>query len=370
MRDVYPDLMLSIISTTGKDRKRDIPIDRSSILSLIKSEDLSVQPHIARHYSSCPEKTAEEIIRRCEKHKIEIIPIHDKKYPALLNEIYKPPPVLFVKGELNQNFRFFSIVGTRKSDKKSEDITRIIASSMAGSGFTVVSGMAMGIDRYAHQSALKCAGGTLAVLPNGIDVLYPYQNRDVFEAIENSRNSALVSEFPPGIIPGQKWVFARRNRIVSGISEGVVIIKAPYKSGAMITARYAMEQNREVFACPGYAFDPDYEGCHTLIKEGAHMVTSMDDIFRELNPETLFKSEKRNTVNPGKADPVITKNPVSDPGLTGLEQKIFKLLNRDGVDIDHLIRELGERTDTVLEAVTTLQIEGVAERVGNRVFLN
>jgi len=370
MNDIYPDLLLSIVSAKKGDLPEGAFVNRGNILSLIKSEKLSTQPHISKEYSTCPEKTADEIIRRCEKQKIEIIAIHNKKYPPLLKEIYKPPSVLFVRGELKSGGRFFSIVGTRKSDKKSEDITRTISSAMSSSGFTVVSGMAMGIDRFAHLSAVKCEGGTVAVLPNGIDVLYPYQNRDVFEAIEESNSSALVSEFPPGIVPGQKWVFARRNRLVSGISEGVVIIKAPLKSGAMITARYAMEQNREVFACPGHAFDSDYEGCHSLIKDGASLVTSMDDIFREINPETLFKVSGKTSdiIDNGNTAFLSDRNYLKS--LSGLEEKVAKLLNREGVDIDHLIRVLDEKADRVLEAVMTLQIEGIAERVGNRVFLN
>lgn len=370
MNNIFPDLLLSIISFKKETAEENIYPYRDNILSMVKSDKLSVLPHISREYFSCPEKTAHEIIRRCEKQKIEIISIQDTKYPPLLKEIYKPPPVLFMKGVFNVNRRFFSIVGTRKSDKKSEDITKTISSAMASSGFTVVSGMAMGIDRYAHLSAIKYEGGTAAVLPNGIDILYPYQNRDVFEGIEKSSNSCLISEFPPGIIPGQKWVFARRNRIVSGISEGVVIIKAPYKSGAMITARYAMDQNREVFACPGHAFDSDYEGCHSLIKEGARMVTSMDDIFSELNPETLFRAEKKYSAKIEKQNITVENDEISFSRFTGLEEKVYRLLNRDGVDIDHIIRDLGERTDKVLEAVTTLQIEGIADRVGNRVFLN
>ena len=233
-----------------------------------------------------------------------------------------------------------------------------------------MSGMALGIDRCAHLSAIKSGGSTVAVLPNGIDVLYPYRNRDVFEAINDNDNSCLISAFPPGIVPGQKWVFARRNRIVSGISEGVVIVKAPYKSGAMITARYAIEQNREVFACPGNSFDSGYEGCHALIKEGAVMVSSMDDIFSEINTGDLFKQRCLFPDNGLKNS--IESSVQADPGfnLTGIEKQIVDMISKDGVDIDHIIRALDEKADRVSETVTTLQIEGLVERIGNKVFLN
>lgn len=370
MDKLLNELLLSLVSLREiRSYAAESGLSVKDTIPAIKAGRFETVEHISREYYTSPLKTAESIIKKCEQEEVRIVYPDDNNYPALLREIHLPPPILYVKGNF-KNERSISIVGTRKSDKTSEDVTRKIASALSEYGFTVVSGMALGIDRCAHLSAMKSGGSTVAVLPNGIDMLYPYQNRDLFEAIKNSENSSLISEFPPGVVPGQKWVFARRNRIVSGISQGVVIVKAPYKSGAMITARYAIDQNRDLFVCPGHAFDPGYEGCHSLIKDGAVMITSMDDIFAELSPPSLFKQE-REISPPDLMEGVALPVGKSEGGnLTEIEKKIVSMVNRDGVDIDHLIRALNEKADKVTETVTVLQIEGIVERIGNRVFLN
>ncbi|MFA5520046.1 MAG: DNA-processing protein DprA [Spirochaetota bacterium] len=369
MENLFNILLLSLVSLREiKSHAADSGLSVEDVIPEIKAGRFETLEHISRVYDKSPVKTAEAIIKKCEASHVKIVIPSDKNYPFLLKEIHTPPSILYMEGSFN-NERCISIVGTRKSDKTSEAVTRKIATALSEYGITVVSGMALGIDRSAHLSALKSGGATVAVLPNGIDVLYPFQNRDVFEAIKESENSCLISEFPPGVVPGQKWVFARRNRIVSGISQGVVIVKAPYKSGAMITARYALEQNRDVFACPGHAFDPGYEGCHALIKDGAVMVSSMEDIFDEISPSSLFRQER--VSHPGFMEETpLPLNKISGCNLTEIEKNIISLINRDGVDIDHLIRTLNEGADRVSEVVTVLQIEGLVERVGNRVFLN
>ncbi len=369
MDRIFNDILLSIVSLKDIKPLKAEGLKRDEIIAEIRKGKIKTADHIAREYGESPVNSCEEIISRCRKSNIKIINLSHDIYPRFLKEIHNPPHVLYVKGNLF-NTRFLSIVGTRKSDKISENITGKIASALSDAGITVVSGMALGIDRYAHLSAIKSGGSTVAVLPNGIDVLYPYQNRDVFEAINNNENSCLISEFPPGIVPGQKWVFARRNRIVSGISEGVVIVKAPYKSGAMITARYAIEQNREVFACPGNSFDPGYEGCHALIKEGAVMVTSMNDIFSEINQGDLFNQGRLFPAEGIRNSMEFQKQGDSGTNLSGIEKQIVDMISKDGVDIDHIIRALDEKADRISETVTTLQIEGLVERIGNKVFLN
>ena len=369
MENLFNTLLLSLVSLREiKSHAADSGLSIEDVIPEIKAGRFETLEHIARVYDKSPVKTAEAIIKKCEASHVKIVIPADKNYPSLLKEIHTPPSILYMEGSFN-NERCISIVGTRKSDKTSEAVTRKIATALSEYGITVVSGMALGIDRCAHLSTLKNGGATVAVLPNGIDVLYPYQNRDVFEAIKESENSCLISEFPPGVVPGQKWVFARRNRIVSGISQGVVIVKAPFKSGAMITARYALEQNRDVFVCPGHAFDPGYEGCHALIKDGAVMVSSMDDIFDEISPSSLFKQERVSRPDL-MADASLPLEKGAAINLTEIEKKMISLLNRDGVDIDHLIRTMDEGADRVSEIVTVLQIEGLVERVGNRVFLN
>jgi DNA processing protein len=369
MDHIFNDILLSIVSLKDIKPLKADGLKLDEIIAEIKKGNIRTVEHIAREYNESPVKSCEAIISRCRRSNINIVNPENDEYPRLLKEIHNPPQVLYIKGSL-LNTRCLSIVGTRKSDKISENITGKIAASLAEAGITVVSGMALGIDRCAHFSAIKSGGSTVAVLPNGIDVLYPYQNRDVFEAINNNENSCFISEFPPGVVPGQKWVFARRNRIVSGISEGVVIVKAPYKSGAMITARYAIEQNREVFVCPGNSFDPGYEGCHALIKEGAVMVTSMNDIFSEINSGDLFRQGSLFPAAGSGNSMEFQKQGDSGANLSGIEKKIVSMISKDGVDIDYIIRALDERADRISETVTTLQIEGLVERIGNKVFLN
>ena len=369
MDQLYNDILLTLVSNKDIKALKNNGLNRNEIIAEIKKGDFKTVEHIAGEYNDSPLESCEAIISRCRNNNINIVNLNNDAYPRLLKEIHNPPPVLYVKGNF-LNSRYLSVVGTRKSDKISENITGKIASALSEAGITVVSGMALGIDRCAHLRAIKSGGSTVAVLPNGIDVLYPYQNRDVFEAINNNENSCFISEFPPGVVPGQKWVFARRNRIVSGISEGVVIVKAPYKSGAIITARYAIEQNREVFVCTGHAFDAGYEGCHALIKEGAVMVTSMDDIFSEINTGDLFK--KGNLFPAEGLRSSMEFQPQGDAGtnLSGIEKQIVSMISKDGVDIDHIIRALDVKADRISETVTTLQIEGVVERIGNKIFLN
>lgn len=369
MENLFNALLLSLVSLREiKSHAADSGLSVEDVIPEIRAGRFETMEHIARVYDKSPVKTAEAIIKKCEASHVKIVIPADKNYPSLLREIHIPPSILYMEGSF-KNERCISIVGTRKSDKISEDVTKKIAAALSEYGITVVSGMALGIDRCAHLSAIKSGGRTVAILPNGIDIIYPYQNRDVFEAIKKSENSCLISEFPPGVVPGQKWVFARRNRIVSGISQGVVIVKAPYKSGAMITARYALEQNRDVFVCPGHAFDPDYEGCHALIKDGAVMISSMEDIFDEISPSSLFRQERR--PHSGLMEEAfLPLEKITGSHLTEIEKNIISLINRDGVDIDHLIRTLDKGADRVSEIVTVLQIEGIVERVGNRVFLN
>ena len=178
-----------------------------------------------------------------------------------------------------------AVVGTRKSDPKSALIARRISHDLSSQGFTVVSGMAVGIDREAHLGALDAGGKTVGVLANGIDIIYPWPNRDLYQAHRSTPGSALVSEYPPGIYVAGQWTFVRRNRIISGLCAGTVVVKAGERSGALITARHAVEQNREVFACAGNSFDEEYAGCHRLVRSGAVLVSSSQDILAELDAD-------------------------------------------------------------------------------------
>ena len=366
---------LSIISTPSKfGLWNTLSLSPDKILTGIMPGDLKTQEIIGRKYSFNAVNASDLIIERCRNKKINIVTIWDDEYPQLLKQIHNPPLVLYSTGEIPGN-KMVSIVGTRDSDEKAEAITKKISGRAVTAGYTIVSGMALGIDRNAHLGALISGGSTVAVLPGGVDIIYPEKNTDIYRMILDSESSAVISEYPPGIGTGQKWTFARRNRIISGISGTVVLIQAPLKSGAMITARYAIEQNRDLFVCPGNAFDEKYCGCHELIKQGAAVFSDMTDLFAETEPVNISVNIPVSVKN----NNIITLKDDCDPGLkneiiyvlehtgkTGL--KIYEELKKGFIVIDEFIRLNNFSTEEVNQCITFLEISGYIERKGNRLY--
>lgn len=215
------------------------------------------------------------------------ISISDKDYPARLKNIYSPPVDLYIKGEfLPEDEIAVALVGSRKASQYGLELSEKLAYDLATRGITVVSGLARGIDSAAHRGALKAKGRTIAVFGCGIDYIYPPENKLLAEQIQE--RGALISEFPDKLSP-KPYNFPRRNRIISGLSLGVVVIEAARTSGALITANFALEQGREVFAVPGKVNSDTSEGVHRLLKEGAKLVETVDDIIEELNLTPLIK---------------------------------------------------------------------------------
>ena len=223
------------------------------------------------------------------KENIDLITIQDKNYPKLLKEIYAPPALLYIKGNLEPNDKIsIGIVGTRNPSSYGNQITPLITKDLSNFGLTIISGLAKGIDTLAHQATLNANGRTIAVLGTGIDKksIYPAINIQLAEEI--THKGALISEFPIGTQPAAQN-FPQRNRIISGLSLGVLVIEASEKSGSLITARNALEQNRDVFAIPGNVFSINSLGPNKLIKMGAKLVSQANDIIEELNLSTLTK---------------------------------------------------------------------------------
>jgi DNA processing protein len=343
---------------------------------LSEARELTTQGFIQAEYPSDPLAGAEKIYNECRKKNIKILSYWDDQYPKFLKEISKPPVVLYCKGNLTEN-KSVAIVGTRKSDKKSSDIARRLSSELSQAGFTIVSGMAIGIDREAHLGALKNIGSTIGVLANGIDIVYPAYNKDIYSAILNSENSSMISEYPPGIFAG-KWTFVRRNRIISGMALGTVVVKAAKQSGALITAHHALDQNREVFVCPGFTFDSSYEGCNELIKSGAILVSNTEDILRELSDykdriavvEDKSAVVKKKALNPDPSAPDLFQS------ITGLkekypknsiENKILNILADGETDIDSIVRLLDYNANEVNEAIVLMELSSDISRDGNTI---
>jgi DNA processing protein len=275
----------------------------------------------------------------------KIITLKDDDYPKSLREIYDPPALLYVRGELRREDELaIAIVGSRRTTPYGRWITEKIGQDLARHGVTVVSGMARGIDSAAHKGALEGRGRTIAVLGCGVDVIYPSENRDLFYQI--IEHGAILSEFPMGS-PPEGGHFPRRNRIISGLSIGAVIVQASEESGSLITANYALEQGREVFAVPGNVGAEGSRGTNRLIKEGAKLIESSDDILEEILPQWRKGQEE----TPKAEDPV--------SALTEEERILYKLLGETPLHIDALIRESQLDPGKVASLLLNLEFKGL-----------
>ncbi len=358
-RDTLCAIALSVSSSPAGNDLWEAPSfhDASSAWDFLSARGgLATQAYITARYSSHPMQAAEQILKVCRKKSLRVDTCWDARYPRLLKEIARPPLVLYAQGGTAVE-RSIAIVGTRKADPGARETARRIAAELAANGFSVVSGMAVGVDREAHEGALSVGGMTVGVLANGIDIFYPAANSDLYRMILADGRSTLVSEYPPGIMAG-KWTFARRNRIISGLSLGTVVVKAGAKSGALITARYALEQNREVFACPGTAFDESYFGCHGLIREGAQIVSSTEDILSQ------FTASAAGAMN---APACLAPAYDADDSVEPLEREILGLLGGESAEIDALVRMSGRDAASVNEALVMLELSGKIYRVGTRI---
>lgn len=361
---IFNSVMLSIMSSpaaSGVVYSRGVTLD--DLMDGVRQGDHRVQEYLVKLYGENPAAAAAAIIRRCEALAVKIVTVWDDMYPPLLREIYMPPVVLYCRGD-PVCCRHISIVGTRGSNAISEEITRRIAASIVSLNITVVSGLALGIDRSAHLGALSAGGRTTAVMPHGVDVITPGANRDVYDKMLASPGSAVISEVPPGVRSGGSWVFARRNRIISGISDTVVITQAPLKSGAMITAHYALDQNRDLFVCPGNSFDETYSGCHSLIRQGAQIISGLDEFMHEIDP--LYSAEKKEDAGPGE-NMQLRLSMEAGTVFEGAEKVVIQSALNSWADIDEIARTNSVPVDEITRAVTSLEISGNLLRKGNRV---
>ncbi len=362
---------LSIISSPSNDSLRGqlatcMPSEIFARISEFRTP--VVQPYLAAVYPSDPLEAAKKIIDASRSASIQILTYWDDFFPGLLREIHLPPLVLYLRGALDAEFAV-AVVGTRNSCTRSSAHARRIAGELASSGFTVVSGMAVGIDREAHLGALDSSGKTVGVLANGIDIVYPASNRDLYRAILGSEGSGLISEYPPRIRAG-KWTFVRRNRIISGLCPATIVVKAGIRSGALITARHAIDQNREVFACAGNSFDEEYAGCQLLIRNGATLVSTSEDILTGL---TGYTGYRRSVALPVGQAPRLNEckkatgaeEPNEDSALI---VNILCAISKDGCDIDSLVRTVELPPSEVNEAVMSLEIAGRIARHGNFIW--
>lgn len=282
----------------------------------------------------------------------------DDDYPALLREILDPPPVLFIRGERAMLGSLqIAMVGTRKPSPLAVTTARAFAKHLADVGLTVTSGLALGVDKAAHEGALASTGHTIAVAATGLDRVYPASHRDL--AGEVIKHGALVSEFPIGTQPKPGY-FPRRNRIISGLSLGVLVVEAAIKSGSLVTARHAMEQGREVFAIPGSIHNPLAKGCHCLIRQGAKLVETADDVLEELGPLAVVAS-------PGGDEPV-SDSPLSEIALEEDYQRLLEKMAFDPISIDALIVETSFTAEEISSMLLVLELQGLVSSVPGGLF--
>ena len=285
--------------------------------------------------------------------KIHEITIKDTEYPEILKQIPDPPTKLYCRGNMGLMSTFcFGVVGTRKLTAYGKEAAQKIVSTLVKANYTIVSGLAMGIDSVAHETTLKNNGRTIAVLGTGVKdgEIYPNTNLKLAREILKS-DGLIISEYTGS--EGYKSNFPQRNRIISGLSKGVLIVEADEKSGSLITARLAAEQNRDVFAVPGNIFSSKSLGPHSLIKKGAKMVTSAQDIIEEYesNP-TLFNNLKAG---------ISTKDP--------LEESILAILDKGFVFIDEIIKSVEADTSQVLVKLSMMEIRGEIKNIGNGKYM-
>jgi DNA processing protein len=293
-----------------------------------------------------PKISLEAEMEKLERYGVKVLTFHNPDYPARLKEIYDYPPILYMRGSLLPVDEWcLAVVGTRRATVYGRQITEEIVADLARSKITIASGLAKGIDSVAHKSALEAGGRSIAVFACGLDIVYPAENAELAKHV--MQNGALISEYPLGTRP-RADNFPRRNRIMSGLSLGVLVVEAGETSGAMITANLALEQNREVFAIPGSILSPASRGTNHLIQEGAKLVRDYTDILEELNLTAVAQQIEMKEIIP--------------PSET--ESLLLKQLSAEPTHIDEVCRLSGLPVATVSSTLAMMELKGLVKQVG------
>lgn len=338
--------------------------DPSLILSLDDSDCLAAgaRPEWlqarARYHRGADAQSEDQAVKQAETLRAmggELICLGTPGYPGLLAEIPDPPPLLYGVGDLNLlAMPQIALVGSRHASRSGLELAQTFAKELARRGLCITSGLAYGVDAASHRGALAAAGKTIAVLGAGIDIIYPRRNAALYREI--AEQGLLVSEFPPGS-PPRREQFPQRNRVISGLSLGVLVVEAAVRSGSLITARFALEQGREVFAIPGSIHNPQARGCHRLIREGACLVESVEDIVEAWVgwlPAVLSD----------------VPSPASQPGevlatLAPEQRQLLNSLAYEPQPLDSLSQELGIAIEALLPGLMALELDGWVEQQGS-----
>lgn len=292
-----------------------------------------------------------ELIERILQSGAEVVTVLDDAYPRILREIPGPPPVLFYRGTLpGQDQPTVAIVGTRRATPYGREATSRIAAELAAAGVTIVSGLAKGIDGFAHNAALEAGGKTIAILASGVDIIYPPEHRRLSERIVES--GTLLSDYPPGTKPDAPN-FPARNRIISGLSLATIVVEAPARSGALITVGFAADQGRDVYAVPGSIFSPASEGTNRLLRQGAIPITSAADVLDDLRLAPALAIEPEQTAFP----------------ITDEERSIYALVTSEPQHIDELAYSAGLTISAASALMMMLELKGLVANAGAQHFV-
>jgi len=356
-------LRLSLVSGVGPRIRQDLLdcFGSADAIFAASSQQLRQVPGVGSKLSNSILRATEEVdieteLQLCQDNNISILSDSDENYPRLLKEIDDPPGILFASGTaLPQDSISIAVVGSRHATHYGLQQAERLASGLARAGVTVVSGMARGVDAAAHRGAISAGGRTIAVLGSGLLNIYPPEHKEL--AVDISFNGAVISEVPPRRHPSS-GAFPQRNRLITGLSLGTLVVEASERSGALISARHAMEQNRDVFAVPGRIDSRMSRGCHSLIRDGAKLVQSVDDILEELGPlvEATVDDTGQEIRHPAELK------------LNEQERQVLDAIDSEPTEIDQVVTQSGLPVHRVLSTVSVLEMRHLVRRVsGNKV---
>lgn len=316
-------------------------------------EAAGLRPEVARAVAAFDRWPAvEQQLLRLARARARLVTWIDGAYPSNLREIHDPPPFLFVAGDIHPDDELaLAVVGSRSASAYGRQMTRLLCEGIAGAGISIVSGLARGIDAEAHQAALRAGGRTLAVMGSGIDVVYPPEHHSLFRAIRE--RGAVMTEFLMGTTP-EAENFPGRNRLISGLALGTLVVEATERSGSLITAQYALEQGREVFAVPG-PVGARSRGPHQLIKQGAKLTERVEDVIEEIAPRLLAQVGRRPAAR------------ASEP--TEAERSVLSCVGDEPLHVDPIVSRTGMSAPKVLELLLALEIKGLVRQLPGKYFV-
>jgi DNA processing protein len=338
---------------------------RSALEAFLKPSALTVLENFRNHPQACTltQKVMRDIDWLSARPDITLLTFEDAAYPTLLRHTSKAPPLLFVRGNVESLcLPQIAIVGSRNPTAGGLENAHRFAQHLASNGFTITSGLALGIDAAAHEGALAGQGKTIAVMGTGIDKIYPTRHHRLAQQILDA-GGALVSEFPLGTV-AHPTHFPQRNRIISGLSCGVLVVEAALKSGSLITAKIALEQNREIFSIPGSIHNPLARGCHQLIRQGATLTETAQDIVDQLDGFLGYQHHELTRITSTNSVKSQSPETRSLEDLTPQEQSLVAAMGFDPVAIDELVERTGMTVGSLVAQLVSLEIKGFVEQQG------